>query len=420
VSDPLLERSRRRDAPPGPASPPEPSVEPPVEGVEEAAGVAPAETFPARTLATLGEADRGATVIVVGAVHGNEPAGWEASRRVVEALAGRGDRIAGRIVFLTGNRAALARGCRFVERDLNRAWTKTHVERIRAEGPRGSAEDREQAELLEVLDDVIATSRGETFLLDLHTTSATGGAFSTVADSLPARKIALQLPVPLVLGLEEMVDGTLHDWISESGVITTAFESGQHREPAAVDRAEAAIWLFLVATGVLDEEHAPEVGAARELLERESRGLPEAVEMRYRHPVEPEDRFAMAPEWENFQRVQRGETLAEDRDGPVRSPEKGLMLMPLYQTQGEDGFFVVREFSAFWLWLSKAMRRLGLASGVHLLPGIRRHPTRDDVFVVDKHVARFGALQILHLLGFRRMREDGDVLVVERRGVHYR
>jgi len=378
------------------------------------------DALPERVLATLGRRDRGPTLIVVGAIHGNEPAGWRACRRVADALRDRDDRVAGRVVFLTGNRAALAAGCRFVDRDLNRAWTRPLIDRIRAEGPGVDVEDVEQADLLRVLDDLVETSSGETFLLDLHTTSAGGGPFSTVADSLPAREIALKVPVPLVLGLEEMVDGTLHDWISELGVITMAFESGQHDEEAAVDRAEAAVWIVLEATGLVAAEDLPELAPARRLLAKDGAGLPPALEMRYRHPVDPADAFVMAPGWENYQPIRRGEALGADREGPVLAPERGRMLMPLYQAQGEDGFFIVREFSSFWLWVSKTMRRLGLASGIHLLPGIRKHPTRTDVFVVDTHVARWYALQILHLLGFRRVREDGDVLVVERRGVHHR
>ncbi|HKK93759.1 MAG TPA: succinylglutamate desuccinylase/aspartoacylase family protein [Longimicrobiales bacterium] len=375
--------------------------------------------LPERVIASLGSPERGDSLIVVGALHGNEPAGFEACRRVAEALASREADIDGRVTFVTGNRSALARGRRFIDRDLNRAWTTPIIERIRRDGPGSEVEDREQADLIRELDELVATSTGTTYLLDLHTTSALGGAFSTVADSLPARQLALHLPVPLVLGLEEMVDGTLHDWIGEHGVITIAFESGQHDEVAAADRAEAAIWLVIEATGLVHSTHLAEAQQARKDLARDSTGLPPALEMRYRHPVRPGDGFVMAPGWQNFQPVRKGETLAEDADGPVRAPERGRMLMPLYQEQGEDGFFIVREFSAFWLWVSEALRRAGFARGVHLLPGIRKHPEREGVFVVNRRVARWYALQVLHLLGFRRVREEGDQLVVERRGVHY-
>lgn len=373
--------------------------------------------LPDRVLAALGDPDRGPTLIVVGGLHGNEPAGWEAAQRVATALADREGHVRGRIVFLTGNRTALARGCRFVDRDLNRAWTDDVVERIRTEGPGASVEDREQAELLDVLDQLIDESRGIPYLLDLHTTSGPGGPFTTVADALPARDLGLRIPVPLVLGLEEMVDGTLHDWIACTGTITVAFESGQHEESLAIDRAEAAIWIMIEGLGLLPAEQLPEAAEATTFLSEVGRGLPVALEMRYRHPVEPEDTFEMLAGWENFQPVRRGEVLAHDVSGTIASPEKGRMLMPLYQEQGEDGFFIVREFSSFWLRVSALLRHLGLASVVHWLPGIRKHPRRPWVYLVNKHVARWYALQLLHLLGFRRVREDGDLLVVERRGV---
>jgi succinylglutamate desuccinylase len=372
---------------------------------------------PERVLAALGDPDRGPTLIVVGGLHGNEPAGWEAAQRVAAEISDREDELHGRLVFLTGNRTALARGCRFVDRDLNRAWTDAQVERIRTEGPGDTVEDQEQAELLMVLDQLLDESRGTPYLLDLHTTSGPGGPFTTVADALPARELALRVPVPLVLGLEEMVDGTLHDWIGCTGTITVAFESGQHEESLAIDRAEAAIWIMIEGLGLLPPERVPEAEEATAFLTEVGRGLPVALEMRYRHPVDPGDTFEMLAGWENFRPVRRGEVLAHDRTGTIASPEKGRMLMPLYQAQGEDGFFIVREFSSFWLRVSSLLRHAGLASVVHWMPGIRRHPTRPWVYLVNRHVARWYALQILHLLGFRRVREDGDVLVVERRGV---
>ncbi len=372
-----------------------------------------------RVLGRLGHARSGQpTLIVVGGVHGNEPAGVEASQRMVHALAAREDRLRGQVVFLAGNRQALALGKRFVDRDLNRAWTSAGVAAllqspIGMEGL-GSAEDAEQLELLAILDEYLVGSEGPVYLLDLHTTSGSGGPFSTVSDTLRNRQIALAIPVPLVLGLEELVEGTLHDYLGTRGCITIALESGQHTEAAAVDRAEAGIWIMLAATGIAPESELPELGAARRLLRRDSRHLPRVVEMRYRHAVAPEDAFRMRPGYGNFQPVRRGEVLADDLRGPVTATESARVLMPLYQQLGQDGFFLVREFSAFWLAASKVLRKVGFGRVVHWLPGIRIHPDRDDALIVDRGIARFYALQVLHLLGYRRQHEDGDQLVVLR------
>lgn len=362
----------------------------------------------------------GPTVIGVGGLHGNETAGVEALLRVLEALEPRGGVMTGRFVALSGNRTALREGRRFVEHDLNRVWTE---ERIGAFGSndrgmgdgRPPVEERQQRELLDALEDEADPTVGGIYVLDLHTTSGSGGVFTTVSDTLPNRHFALHLPVPLILGLDEMVDGTLLEYLGARGWVTMAFEAGQHLERRAVDRAEAAIWIAVAAAGLLPEHALPELARTRKLLAVDSRNLPRVLEMRYRHPVEPGDGFRMHPGYGNFRPVQAGESLAVQHGREVVAPETARILMPLYQEQGEDGFFIVREIRPFWLHVSTFLRRLGLARIVHWLPGIRRHPDREGVLIANRRVARWYALQVLHLLGFRRQREHGDVLVVSRR-----
>lgn len=371
---------------------------------------------PPRILGEVGPQGPGPTLLVVSGLHGNEPAGVEASARILDALGSRATELRGRIHFLVGNREALRRGTRYVARDLNRAWTSRQVERLASITGNG-AEDVEQLEILGELDRILAEARGPVYALDLHTTSGPGGIFTTVGDTLENRALAQALPVPIVLGLEELVDGTLHDYLASRGLITLAFESGQHDEVEAVGRAEAAIWILMAATGLLPEALVPELPRARARLARAGRPLPRVVELRYRHPVGEGDLFRMHPGFRSFQEVTRGEPVAEDRRGAVVAPESGRLLMPLYQPLGEDGFFVVREFRAFWLRLSRILRRLRTDRVVHFLPGIRRHPVRPGFLVVNRRIARWYALQLMHLLGFRRHREEGDRLVVLRRDV---
>lgn len=375
-----------------------------------------------RVLGRLRGPRPGPTLVVVGGLHGNEPAGVRALERVVGALRPRVEELRGDFVALSGNRAALARGRRYLDRDLNRAWTEERVRRIRegraasvSGGPEEGAEDREQRELLDVLDRLEEEARGPVSVLDLHTTSGLGGPFSTVADTLRNRALALELPVPLILGLEELVDGTLLDYLDRRGLVTVVFEGGQHREPRSVDRCEDAIWIAVAAAGLLPESRLPRVAAARKRLARETRRLPRVLEMRHRHAIAEGDAFRMRPGYRNFQPVTEGEILARENGRPVRAPEDARILMPLYQEQGEDGFFVVREFRSAWLHVSALLRRLRLGRFVHWLPGVHRDPERPEVLTVDRRVARWFALQLFHLLGYRRHHEEGDVLVVVRR-----
>ena len=203
-------------------------------------------------------------------------------------------------------------------------------------------------EIHRALDEARAAGQA-VYLLDLHTTSAGGGAFCVLEDTLPTRRFARALEAPLVLGLEEELSGTLTHWLAGRGVFTVGFEAGQHEDPAAVERAEAAVWLALEGIGCLPSGSRPEPTAARRRLAAERRDLPRVVEVRYRRPVAPEDGFVMAPGYANFSRVRKGQALAVDHAGAVTAPERGLLLMPLYQRQGEDGFFIVRKVAPVWL-----------------------------------------------------------------------
>jgi succinylglutamate desuccinylase len=369
-----------------------------------------------RLLGRLRGTRPGPTLICIAGIHGNEPAGIHAIRRVLPKLADREAQMAGTLVALAGNRSALEAGRRFVDRDLNRAWTAKRLADLRAgAGHAGTVEDREQIELLGEIENVLRASEGPVYALDLHTTSGPGGTFSVFTDSLPQRAFASRFPFPMIFGLEELVDGTLLNLLSESGVVALTVETGQHAEPEAIDRAEAAVWLAVVNAGLLPERLVPEAAAGRTHLERETGRFPRALEMRYKLDVTPQDRFVMRPGYANFDPVTVGEVVAHDRNGDVRVTESGRMLMPLYQEQGEDGFFLVREFRPFWMAVSVVMRRLRLSAVAPLLPGVRRAAGSEDEVVVDKRVARFYARQLFHLLGYRKIEDVGSKLVMRRR-----
>jgi succinylglutamate desuccinylase len=351
----------------------------------------------------------GPSLICLGGIHGNEPAGVLALRRFFQRVASR-DGFLGHAIGLVGNRGALARGRRFVDQDLNRIWTPERMaQRSRV------AEENELREIIRAIRSVLEARSGRVFFLDLHTTSGPGPAFAILEDTLANREFGFAFPVPIVLGAEEEIEGTLAGYLCDLGVTTLGFEAGQHDDPSSVDRAEAAIWIALEASGILEPGAWREVVEARQSLARGSRSLPRIVEMRYRKPVRPEDQFQMASGFANFRAVAAGEVLAHDRQGPITAKAPGFVLLPLYQDQGEDGFFLVRPVRAFWLRLSAKLRRLGLARYLHWLPGVRRHPELAGSFVVDRETARWPAMELFHLLGFRRRGGRGRYVVMSRR-----
>lgn len=375
--------------------------------------VIPEPELPPRTLGVFGDDSAGATVVVISGIHGNEPSGYRALGNVLEHLRTSGEVLRGRLVGLVGNRRALAHGVRYLDRDLNRLWSPEA--RVVADGPgEDCCEELEAKELWSVLREVVSSSAGEVFALDLHSTSGPGPAFVVFDDTLENRRFAQALEVPLILGIEEELEGTMLDFLSSLGVRTVSFEAGQHLDPLSVERAECAIWLALSASGLVDRSH-PRVVASRARLNTTRKGLPRVVEVRHRHEIRPESGFRMEPGLAGFEPVASGQIVASEAGQPVSVPLSGLLLMPLYQAQGEDGYFVVRPVRESWLRVSAWLRTFRLEQHVHRLPGVRQLGPGGHEVEVDRRVVRWLPIELFHLLGFRRVGEGPDHFRLRRR-----
>jgi succinylglutamate desuccinylase len=93
------------------------------------------------------------------------------------------------------------------------------------------------------------------------------------------------------------------------------------------------------------------------------------------------------------------------------------VLLPLYQGQGEDGFFLCRDVHPLWLRLARWLRRLRLDALLPLLPGVSRHREQPDALLVDPGVARLLVREVFHLFGYRHCRPAAGRLVFTRRRV---
>jgi predicted deacylase len=366
----------------------------------------------------------GPKFLCIGGIHGNEPSGVHAIERVLASLHKRQIPFCGEVVGLAGNLQALKADTRYLERDMNRMWSDELVERALHPGsvpaPAGpgsgaAAEWHEVADLHQTLRAEIDGLSLEVFLLDLHTSSADGVPFACVGDTLRNRKFSRAFPVPILLGLEEQLDGALLEFLNNRGVVTMGLEGGQHREAHSIDRHEAGIWIGLYSAGCFPGPIPEQVEQGRRILGSARAGLPTVMEILHRHGIEPGDQFKMCPGYENFTRVESGEILARDQAGHVVSPMKGRLMLPLYQGKGEDGFFVAREIRPFWLKVSAILRHLQVDRMVPILPGVRRHPSIAGALVINKRVARWYTTQLFHLLGFRKRRPNEQHHVVFRR-----
>jgi succinylglutamate desuccinylase len=292
--------------------------------------------------------------IVVGAMHGNEPAGVRALELIfkmleVEPITNPNFQFRGRLMGIKGHLNAFQNGVRYVRRDLNRLWTPENIALVQSSD--FDEKDQDLCELKEILNlvkrEIKQQQPKQIVFLDLHTTSADGGIFTIPADTENDIQLATQLHAPVIKGLLKGLEGTSLQYFNTQnlGVPTTAicFEAGQHNDPLSVNRAIAAIINLLKAIGCI---HAQDVeNQHTKILKDYAKDLPELTELTYCHKIKPDDNFKMKAGFKNFEKINKGDILAEDRQGKIYAKQDGYMLMPLYQSKGEDGFFLVKDIS---------------------------------------------------------------------------
>lgn len=295
--------------------------------------------------------EKGPLIILIGGMHGNEPAGVKAidlflKMLEVEPITNVDFKFKGKVVGIHGNLKAFNKGVRYFEKDLNRQFTKENVVRVnKAHADELDAEDHELKDLIhQVRHEIKVYQPTQLVILDIHTTSAQGGIFIIPAENNESEAIATKLEVPVVKGLLKGIFGTsLHYFIAENTGVDTigiSFEAGQHDDPKSVNRAIAVIvnlMRHLKCIEDTDVEHQH-----NKILSDYSHNLPITTELVYRHAILSSDEFEMNPGYKNFQKVAIGEKLAKDKNGPILSKMDAYILMPLYQKQGVDGFFLVQ------------------------------------------------------------------------------
>lgn len=298
--------------------------------------------FPSRLVGRRTGVEPGPTILVVAGLHGNEPAGIIAAQRVLDRLRDNAIPVRGDFAVVAGNLGALDARRRYLLRDMNRGWSLERLEALRQPGPDFPApgEDTEQIELEAALRAILADSRGRNYFIDLHTTSADGFPFAMIKDSPGQRRFAAGFGLPVILGLLEQIDGVLLGYMEELGCLCLGVEGGGHDRANSVDHHEAVLWIALADTGAVSADRIPGLETFRGVL-RDARGdLPPMMRVTHRHEIHPGDNFRMEPGFANIHPVNTGDLLARDRHGEIRAREPALVLLPLYQGLGDDGFFL--------------------------------------------------------------------------------
>ncbi len=355
-----------------------------------------------RFLAKKYVAKNAPTLVLMAGIHGNELAAFFAIQKVLKQIKSQDLAFKGNFYALTGNLNAISKNKRFENVDLNRLWTTESIADLQHKEIGLTPEEKEQKELYGIIKDIYEKHTGEIYFVDLHTTSSPTSPFLTISDSINNRCFSVNFPLPVVLGIEEYIHGPLLTYINEFGHIGVGFEAGQHQDPEAVIINESFIWMVLVHTGCFTKEAIGNYDRHKKRLNRLIDFKGQFFEIDYKYGIQKGEEFQMQSGFKNFQRIAKGQELANSSiNGKIRAPLTGRLFMPLYQKQGDDGFFIITRISKFWLTLSRYFRKMYLHHFLRILPGIKQSKINKYTLIVNPRTATFLTYKIFHFFGYR-------------------
>ncbi len=299
-----------------------------------------------RLLGKIEGKEKGPLIICIAALHGNEQLGIHAFRNVFSALQKHNIAIKGKLVGLCGNLPAIATSRRYIDFDMNRVWFEDVIKQVNNGETVLGAESMQVRELYQSIECELGGEYTSRILADLHATSSDNGNFIVIPEDEGDLPVIQSLRLPVVMEIDKYLEGTLLSYYHHKGLISFAFEGGTIAAKDAFQLHTSGLWEILHKSGMITHHDHIQEDHYSSLLEKTAENLPRKVSVIYHHKVKAIDEFRMLPGYKNFQKVRKGEHLAIDASGHVLSPESGLIFMPLYQSEGEDGFFIVEQVKA--------------------------------------------------------------------------
>lgn len=282
----------------------------------------------------------GPLVIAMGGIHGNEPSGVIAIDAVIRKLSDGGAPLTGTVLGLVGNQRGLLAGSRYIDEDLNRCFRDERLH----EADSGNKATSEQRELLEITELIAERTQGfeDVCFVDCHTTSSVTVPYISVNAHAPSLRLMRNFPLHSVIGLEQSIPGCFGEYCNKLDYRGFTVEAGQHDEYASIENHEAILWLLLVYCGLLRMEDIEGFDHCQQTLARHTVDGVRRFRLAAHYRISPGEQFVMRAGFVNFHPIRKHEVLADNRFGSIVSPCDGRILMPLYQQQGNDGFFILQ------------------------------------------------------------------------------
>ncbi|MCF4101654.1 succinylglutamate desuccinylase/aspartoacylase family protein [Gillisia sp. M10.2A] len=292
-----------------------------------------------RIIGTYTRGEKGPLLFITAGVHGNEPSGVNALKKVFRQLEVVKPTIRGTIVGVKGNTNALQKNVRYIDEDLNRTWTEDNISNKKTE----SSEQKEMEEIIAILKDFPEDEFTHRYFMDCHTTSSDSLPYVSVQLVNDNNEWAHKFPTYIVQGFSDIVYGAIDHYLSRIGITGFTFEAGQHESLTSEENHEGIIWLALKEACNLELKAIPGYPECIENFSKKNAPDQKTFKIIYRHGLEETDIFMMQPGYKNFQEIKKGELLAIQNGKEITSDWNARIFMPLYQSQGNDGFFVIQE-----------------------------------------------------------------------------
>lgn len=272
----------------------------------------------------------GPSILILGAIHGNEKCGSRAAMKVVKQLEDKELKLlSGSVTFVPiCNQKAYDADKRYIDLNLNRVM-KQH--------------DKPEAYEEHLANALVPMIQSHDFTLDLHSIHSEGSSFAFLDfPNKDAASVCSVLGVgTIITGWPDMYSDDEEDLTTLScahlaGKASVTVECGQHYDPNSDKVAEAAILNTLKCFGMIEgdvvkDDNCKFVQAKHRIVKTANGILGDGTVNTIKH---------MNP-------VKKGEKIAEFDNGDiVKSPEDGVILIPYVEAQiGDEWFYIGCEIS---------------------------------------------------------------------------
>ena len=231
---------------------------------------------------------------------------------------------------------------RYLQSDLNRFFQPEYLDVENQDIP----EWHEAQDLKATIQDLANNWHDgmEVHMLDLHSMSGDGTPFTCFPHTRLNEHFAHKLPLPAIADIVDFLPGTLVDYFSDKLTSTMVVECGQHEADITKQVGEASLASFLRITGcLLSETTYQECDAFLKEHVAEAHNI--FTRVKYRYHIQHQGYFEMCPGYQNLQSIESSELMARDKHDEILAPFEGRVVLPCYQKQGDDGFFIAVDDS---------------------------------------------------------------------------